>query len=47
MKKNQKKMVWMFWLWEKWDESKIWNRGRGGKETLEDKSLDFKNPVGQ
>ena len=25
--------------------SKIWNRGRGGKEALTDKPLDFENPV--
>ena len=29
-------MAWMFWLWEKWGESKIWNRGRGGKRALTD-----------
>ena len=45
--KNQRKLVWMFWLWENWGESKIWKRGRGGKEALADKPLDFENPVGQ
>ena len=30
-------MAQMFWLWEKWGESKIWNRGRGGKGALTEK----------
>jgi len=34
-KKNQRKII------------KIWEVGRGGKETLADKPLDFKNPVWQ
>ena len=42
MRKNQRKMVWMFW-----GESKIWRSGIGAKETLADKPLDFENPVGQ
>ena len=40
-------MVWMFWPWEKWGESKIWKRGRGGKEKVVEKPLDFKDPVRQ
>ena len=36
VKKNERKMVWIFWQWEKWGESKIWNRGRGGKGALTD-----------
>ena len=45
--KNQRKMVWMIWPWQNWGESKIGNRGRGGKEALADKTLDFENPVQQ
>ena len=40
-------MVWMFWPWENWDESKICKMGRGGKKALADKPLDFENPVQQ
>ena len=32
---------------EKWGESKIWKRGRGGKEKVVEKRLDFKDPVWQ
>jgi len=46
-KKNQRKMAWMFWLWEKWGVSKVWNRGRGGKEVLAVKPCDFENPAWQ
>ena len=34
-KRNQRKII------------KIWKVGRGGKETLADKPLDFRNPVQQ
>ena len=38
-------MAWIFWQWEKFDVSKIWNRGRGGKGALADKPCDLKSTL--
>ena len=40
-------MAGMFWEWEKWGVSKIWNGERGGKEAIADTPHDFENPVWQ